>query len=173
MDGSDAIADWPLLNAMLNTAAGASWVSLHHGGGVGIGYAIHAGQVIVADGTPEAAARLGLVRRRVLVAVSGGVDSTVLVHALRELSAPLGLDLALGHVNHGLRGAESDADEAFVEALARQLDLPFGRRRVAPEALRRGVPSSRRPSLQEAARAVAEKALELNRQKPGKHGFRG
>jgi urocanate hydratase len=57
-DGSDAIADWPLLNALLNTAAGATWVSLHHGGGVGIGYSIHAGQVIVADGTPEAARRL-------------------------------------------------------------------------------------------------------------------
>ncbi len=57
-DGSDAIADWPILNALLNTACGASWVSVHHGGGVGIGYAIHAGQVIVADGTPEAARRL-------------------------------------------------------------------------------------------------------------------
>ena len=57
-DGSDAIADWPILNALLNTAAGASWVSVHHGGGVGIGYAIHAGMVVVADGTPEAAARL-------------------------------------------------------------------------------------------------------------------
>jgi urocanate hydratase len=57
-DGSDAIADWPLLNALLNTAAGATWVSIHHGGGVGIGYSIHAGQVIVADGTPEAARRL-------------------------------------------------------------------------------------------------------------------
>jgi urocanate hydratase len=57
-DGSDAIADWPLLNAMLNTAAGASWVSLHHGGGVGIGMSVHAGMVVVADGTPEAARRL-------------------------------------------------------------------------------------------------------------------
>jgi urocanate hydratase len=57
-DGSDAIADWPLLNAMVNTAAGASWVSLHHGGGVGIGMSIHAGMVVVADGTPEAARRL-------------------------------------------------------------------------------------------------------------------
>jgi urocanate hydratase len=57
-DSSDAIADWPLLNAMLNTASGATWVSIHHGGGVGIGYSIHAGQVIVADGTPEAAWRL-------------------------------------------------------------------------------------------------------------------
>ena len=57
-DGSDAIADWPILNALVNTACGATWVSVHHGGGVGIGYAIHAGQVIVADGTKEAAARL-------------------------------------------------------------------------------------------------------------------
>lgn len=57
-DGSDAISDWPLLNALVNTASGATWVSLHHGGGVGIGYSQHAGQVIVADGTPEAAARL-------------------------------------------------------------------------------------------------------------------
>lgn len=60
-DGSDAIADWPLLNALLNTASGATWVSLHHGGGVGIGYSIHAGQVIVADGTPQAAERLARV----------------------------------------------------------------------------------------------------------------
>jgi urocanate hydratase len=58
MDGSDAIADWPLLNAMLNTACGASWVSLHHGGGVGIGYSIHAGMVIVADGTESGNRRL-------------------------------------------------------------------------------------------------------------------
>ncbi len=57
-DGSDAIADWPLLNAMLNTASGASWVSLHHGGGVGIGYSIHGGMVCVADGTEEADRRL-------------------------------------------------------------------------------------------------------------------
>ncbi len=58
MDGSDAVSDWPLLNAMLNTAGGATWVSLHHGGGVGMGYSQHSGVVIVADGTPEAAARL-------------------------------------------------------------------------------------------------------------------
>jgi urocanate hydratase len=60
-DGSDAIADWPLLNAMLNTASGASWVSIHNGGGVGIGYSLHAGQVIVADGTPDGARRLNRV----------------------------------------------------------------------------------------------------------------
>jgi urocanate hydratase len=66
-DGSDAIADWPLLNAMLNTACGASWVSLHHGGGVGIGYSIHSGMVAVADGTDEAGERL----KRVLTADPG------------------------------------------------------------------------------------------------------
>ena len=58
LDGSDAIADWPLLNALVNAVNGATWVSIHHGGGVGIGYSIHAGQVIVADGTPAAARRL-------------------------------------------------------------------------------------------------------------------
>src|SRR5258705_4824099 len=57
-DGSDAVADWPVLNALLNCASGATWVSLHHGGGVGIGYSQHAGMVIVADGTPEAARRI-------------------------------------------------------------------------------------------------------------------
>jgi urocanate hydratase len=57
-DGSDAIADWPILNALVNTAAGAHWVSVHHGGGVGIGYSIHAGMVVVADGTDDAAQRL-------------------------------------------------------------------------------------------------------------------
>jgi urocanate hydratase len=57
-DGSDAIADWPILNALLNTAAGASWVSVHHGGGVGIGYSLHAGMVVVADGSEAAAVRL-------------------------------------------------------------------------------------------------------------------
>jgi urocanate hydratase len=63
LDGSDAVADWPILNALVNTAGGASWVSLHHGGGVGIGYSIHAGMVIVADGTDDAAERLKRVLR--------------------------------------------------------------------------------------------------------------
>ena len=66
-DGSDAIADWPILNALVNTAAGASWVSVHHGGGVGIGYSIHAGMVAVADGTETADRRL----RRVLLCDPG------------------------------------------------------------------------------------------------------
>jgi urocanate hydratase len=60
-DGSDAIADWPILNALLNTAAGATWVSVHHGGGVGIGNSIHAGMVVVADGTDDAGDRLSRV----------------------------------------------------------------------------------------------------------------
>ena len=81
-DGSDAIADWPLLNAMLNTACGASWVSLHHGGGVGIGYSIHAGMVSVADGTEMADRRLA----RVLTADPG---SGVMRHA------DAGYDLAI------------------------------------------------------------------------------
>src|SRR6186997_2392518 len=57
-DGSDAIADWPILNAMVNVASGATWVSFHHGGGVGIGYSLHAGQVICVDGTDAAARRI-------------------------------------------------------------------------------------------------------------------
>jgi urocanate hydratase len=67
LDGSDAIADWPILNALLNTSAGAHWVSVHHGGGVGIGYSIHAGMVVVADGSSDAAGRL----ERVLTADPG------------------------------------------------------------------------------------------------------
>ena len=67
IDESDAIADWPLLNALLNTACGASWVSLHHGGGVGIGYSIHAGMVCIADGTDMGDRRL----ERVLTADPG------------------------------------------------------------------------------------------------------
>jgi urocanate hydratase len=67
-DGTDAVSDWPLLNALLNASGGATWVSLHHGGGVGMGYSQHAGMVIVADGTDAAAKRLA----RVLVNDSGG-----------------------------------------------------------------------------------------------------
>jgi len=60
-DGSDAIGDWPILNALANTACGAGWVSVHHGGGVGIGYSLHAGMVVVADGSPDAEQRLQMV----------------------------------------------------------------------------------------------------------------
>ena len=76
-DGSDAVSDWPLLNALVNTASGATWVSLHHGGGVGMGFSQHAGMVVVADGTPEAARGsngcCGTIRR----AASGGTRMRV------------------------------------------------------------------------------------------------
>ncbi|MCF6225967.1 MAG: urocanate hydratase [Xanthomonadales bacterium] len=85
MDGSDAIADWPLLNAMLNTACGASWVSLHHGGGVGIGYSMHSGMVCVADGSKSASRRLN----RVLTADPG---TGVMRHA--DAGYPLAIETA-------------------------------------------------------------------------------
>jgi urocanate hydratase len=94
LDGSDAIADWPLLNALLNTACGASWVSLHHGGGVGIGYSIHSGMVAVADGTERADRRL----QRVLTADPG---TGVMRHAdagydlARDTARERGLDLPM------------------------------------------------------------------------------
>jgi urocanate hydratase len=61
LDGSDAVSDWPILNALLNSACGATWVSFHHGGGVGMGYSQHSGIVLVADGTPEAAEKIARV----------------------------------------------------------------------------------------------------------------
>jgi urocanate hydratase len=90
-DGSDAVADWPILNALLNTASGASWVSFHHGGGVGIGYSLHAGQVSVADGTDEASKRLN-----------------------RVLTNDPGLGIAR-HVDAGYEEAESTALEKGVK----------------------------------------------------------
>ncbi|HEY0636227.1 MAG TPA: urocanate hydratase [Pseudonocardiaceae bacterium] len=93
-DGSDAIADWPLLNALVNTASGASWVSLHHGGGVGIGRSLHAGQVSVADGTPLAAAKLERVLTNdpamgVLRHVDAGYDRAKEVAADRDVRIPM------------------------------------------------------------------------------------
>jgi tRNA(Ile)-lysidine synthase len=103
---------------------------------------------------------LGLEGRRVAVAVSGGVDSTALAHGLAELAARHALALSVVHVNHGLRGAESDADEDFVRALAAALGLPVAVERVDPRALRAAAASSRaRPTLQEAARRVRADAL--------------
>jgi urocanate hydratase len=93
-DGSDAIADWPILNALLNTAAGASWVSFHHGGGVGIGKSLHAGMVVVADGTDMMDERL----RRVLTSDPG---TGVMRHAdagypeALEKAAESGIDLPM------------------------------------------------------------------------------
>jgi urocanate hydratase len=87
-DGSDAIADWPILNALLNTSSGASWVSVHHGGGVGIGQSIHAGMVVVADGTAEADEKL----QRVLTSDPG---LGVLRHA--DAGYPAAIEAAARH----------------------------------------------------------------------------
>ena len=94
LDGSDAIADWPLLNAMVNVASGASWVSIHHGGGVGMGRSIHAGQVSVADGTPLAAAKLERVLTNdpgmgVIRHVDAGYDRAVEVAEERSVPIPM------------------------------------------------------------------------------------
>jgi urocanate hydratase len=93
-DGSDAIADWPLLNALINTASGASWVSIHHGGGVGIGRSIHAGQVSVADGTELAAQKLARVLTNdpgmgVIRHVDAGYDRAVDVAEQRGVRVPM------------------------------------------------------------------------------------
>ena len=92
-DGSDAIADWPILNALVNAVNGASWVSFHHGGGVGIGYSLHAGQVIVADGTPAAAKRIERVLTSdpgmgVLRHVDAGYDEAITVAKERGVKIP-------------------------------------------------------------------------------------
>jgi urocanate hydratase len=94
LDGSDAIADWPLLNALVNTASGASWVSIHHGGGVGIGRSIHAGQVSVADGTPLAAEKLARVLANdpatgVIRHVDAGYERAEEVAAARGVRVPM------------------------------------------------------------------------------------
>ena len=93
-DGSDAVADWPLLNALVNTAAGASWVSIHHGGGVGIGYSQHAGMVVVADGTPLAAEKLERVLTTdpgmgVIRHVDAGYERAIEVARARGIHVPM------------------------------------------------------------------------------------
>jgi len=101
-DGSDAVADWPLLNAMINTASGAGWVSIHHGGGVGIGRSIHAGQVSLADGTKLAAQKLARVLTNdpgmgVIRHVDAGYDLADQVAAERSLRIPMKeIDAATG-----------------------------------------------------------------------------
>jgi urocanate hydratase len=94
LDGSDAIADWPLLNALVNTSSGASWVSIHHGGGVGIGRSIHAGQVSLADGTDLAAQKLARVLTNdpgmgVIRHVDAGYDIAEHVAAERGVRVPM------------------------------------------------------------------------------------
>lgn len=108
----------------------------------------------------RAACALELPGRSVLIAASAGIDSTVLACGLGVLAERLALRLALGHVHHGLRGAEADRDRDFVAALAAKLDVPFHERRVDPHRLRRGGPSRSRPTLQEAARRLRYEALE-------------
>ena len=90
-DGTDAVSDWAILNLMINAVGGATWVSFHHGGGVGIGYSQHAGQVIVADGTPEAAKRL----QRVLTSDPG-------MGVVRHADAGYEIAIAAAH-RHGIK----------------------------------------------------------------------
>jgi tRNA(Ile)-lysidine synthase len=108
----------------------------------------------------RAAVRLDLAGHTVLAAVSGGLDSTVLADALAASAARGGWSLAIAHVHHGMRGADADADQAAVEALARRLGVPFAAERVAPHTLREGVSSRVRPTLQEAARTLRYAALD-------------
>ena len=94
LDGSDAIADWPLLNALVNTASGATWVSIHHGGGVGIGRSIHAGMVCLADGTDLAAEKLSRVLRTdpgmgVIRHADAGYDRAIEVARERDVRLPM------------------------------------------------------------------------------------
>ena len=96
-DGSDAIADWPILNALVNTSSGATWVSVHHGGGVGMGLSLHAGMVVVADGTPEAAKRLERVLTNdpatgVLRHVDAGYDTAIAHARANDLTVPMGVE---------------------------------------------------------------------------------
>jgi tRNA(Ile)-lysidine synthase len=97
--------------------------------------------------------------RSLLLGASGGIDSTVLAHGLGALARELDLELALGHVHHGLRGAEADADAAFVRSLGLGLGIPVLTRAVAPRSLREGGSSRARPTLQEAARRLRYDAL--------------
>ncbi len=113
-DGSDAIADWPILNALINAVSGATWVSYHHGGGVGIGYSLHAGQVIVADGTPEAAVRL----QRVLT-----VDPGMGVARHVDAGYPRAIEVA-----PRARGKDSDAGESISRSVNSQAGWAASRR---------------------------------------------
>ena len=115
----------------------------------------------------EAAERLGLAGQHVLVACSGGVDSVVLADALTALRAPLGLEVSIGHVHHGLRGDAADRDAAAVVALGGKLGVEVHVEGVNPHALREGGSSRTRPTLQEAARRARYGALRALRERVG------
>ena len=108
----------------------------------------------------RAAVRLDFAGHTVLAAVSGGLDSVALLHALAALAQRGVCSLAVGHVHHGLRGADADRDQQLVESLARALGAPFAAERVDPHALREGSSSRGRPTLQEAARTLRYAALD-------------
>jgi tRNA(Ile)-lysidine synthase len=114
---------------------------------------------MVSRAVSRAARALDLAGRRVVVAISGGVDSTVLLHVMTREAGRLGIGVVAGHVNHGLRGAESDADEAAVRGLAEALEVPIRVAQVDPESHRVDRPSRERPTLQEAARRARYDAL--------------
>lgn len=126
---------------------------------VGRSRAARAGVLGRAQSSLEASLGPGAGDRQILVAVSGGIDSVVLLDALQHLAPPLGLVLAVGHVNHALRGSEADADQRFVETLAAKRGLPVGVRAVDPQGARKIGPSRIRPSLEEAARELRYAAL--------------
>lgn len=115
----------------------------------------------------EAIRALGLAGRRIHVACSGGVDSTVLVHALHDAAGRHRLALSVGHVHHGLRGAEADADEAAVERLARKLGAPFETTRLPPGSLAVTGSSRERLTVQEAARIARYAALRVQGERLG------
>ena len=114
LDGSDAIADWPVLNALVNVASGASWVSFHHGGGVGIGRSLHAGQVSVADGTPLAAQKLSRVLTNdpgmgIIRHVDAGYELALEVAEERGVRIPM---------REGVPGPERGDAESFTDAVS-------------------------------------------------------
>ncbi len=115
---------------------------------------------MIDDALRESLAVAGVTGKRLLVAVSGGRDSIVLLDGMTRLADEFGCDLAVGHVDHGLRGEASTADRRFVEGRAAALGLPFAWRRVDPEGARRDRRSRERPSLEEAARGLRRAALE-------------
>src|SRR5262249_48543135 len=150
-DGSDAIADWPILNALVNTASGASWVSVHHGGGVGIGRSIHAGQVCVADGSPLAGAKLERVLTNdpgmgVLRHADAGYDEAAQVARDRGVHIPM-------HERPGQASGPGTAGDRRERRRALGVAAPGGPRRrhrrlpaLLLDAGRRGMPSLVRQS---------------------------